>query len=435
MNPISIILPKSAVIGPVEEQFEKILVENLFEMPIVIDLSEVVFIEIATMVYLAQFISQRTKKTLQTKFILPKSDEVMTTLHTWRFFEILEELTDKSIADFLVSETERFRKLKIEIEGKTYYKDINNDYFEKYYSDKGIQSLVKKGFFSLICIPFKTAKEKRYALKSQRLQWTSDTLISDVLERNLLKNIEVGNLFASTIIYECLTNAARHPKSNNLVIGSFFDFKKRSKKEEKSYHFTVVLWDNGKSIISTLKDSINEGENIRSNESFSLAERNGLTLSLKLKRLFDSNSINSYLFYDFIPTKDTTEEDILVSSFLPGISRDPSRKHKLLENADGTIEPEEIGDEELKEKYGPGLGLTNLLDAAVNQLRGEIAVRTKEFFLNIKSAGKNVIDECKMISKKPVDSIYQAKLAKHPNPNYEFVGNMITIRIPLKYSA
>ncbi len=352
----------------------------------------------------------------------------MATLHTWRFFEVVEELTQKHISNFIYGEFKKFGELTLEIEGKTYYKDINNDYFDKYYSDKGIQQLIKKGFFSLVCLPFKTEKEKRLALKSQRLQWRTDRLISDVLERNLLHKTELGNLLANTIIYECLTNAVRHPNSRDLVIGSFFDSKKVIEdKKIQEFHFTIVIWENGMSIIDTLKKAIIDGENIRSHESLVRAENSKLTSWFKLKRDYDSTSQSNYFYYDFIPDKKTPDDEILVASFFPGISRDPERKQSLSDK-------DNILQDEFEEAYGPGLGLTFLLDAVVNKLNGRLSVRTNEYFLNIKRGNKDVQKEFSNIkNEKNVDSIYQAKLTKRNNNENSFVGNMITIRIPLKY--
>ena len=434
MSWVPIKLEGPAVIGAVEQQFNANLPDGLFQSPIVVDMSDVSFIEIATMVYLCQFIHKRIKNGLRTKLVLPGSTDVLMTLHTWRFFEVVEELTRKPITDFVDGDAARFKNIKVEIGGKAFYKDISTDYFDKFYADKGIQNLVRKGFFSLVFIPFETGKEKRFALRSQRLQWTSDQLISAVLERNLLQDVEVGSLFANTIIYECLTNAARHPRSDSLIIGSFFDFKRRSKQDKKNYHFTIVLWDNGRSIVDTLRDAIKEGGDIRSTPSFLLAQKSGLTSSFIMNRKFASNSTSNFLNYDYVPTAETADEDLLVSSFFPGISRDPSRKHRLFENRDGTVEPREPGDDQLEEKYGPGLGLTFLLDAAVKRLGGEIAIRTKSLIVNIKAAPKGLLGHYRNMGIKDVDSIYKVKIAEHTGPDNEFVGNMITIRIPLKFT-
>lgn len=433
-----------AVIGGLEIDFENYFKTNSFSSPLFIDLSSISYIEIASMVYLAQLIQKREcdERKLQTKIILPESDNVMVTLHTWRFFEIIEELTQKHISNFIEGEFEKFRELKLEIEDKTYYKDINNDYFDKYYTDIGIQRLIKKGFFSLVCIPFKTEKEKRLAVKSQRLQWRTDRLISDVLERNLLHQIELGNLLANTIIYECLTNAARHPKSKDLVIGSFFQSKKIIEeygKKIQEIDFTIVLWENGMSIIDTLKEAILVGENIRSQESFELAKNSGLTSWFKLKKEYSSISPNTSLYYDFIPDKETVsknivDDEVLVASFFPGISRDPQRKQPMFEK-DGSIqESENFVPDEIEESYGPGLGLTFLLDAVVGRLDGTLSVRTNEYFLNIKKGNRIVRNEFNKIKTKNVDSVYQAKLIKSNINENAFVGNMITIRIPLKYA-
>lgn len=432
MLPTRIEISPSAVIGEVEKDFFPYYNATSYENSWLIDLQNVAFIEIASMVYIAQLIYKRKIADRETKIVLPESAMVMVILHTWRFFGIIEELTGSPITHYIYDDSNEIGPVKIEIEGKTYYKDINCDYFDKYYTEEGIQRLVKKGFFSLVCLPFKTEKEKRYALKSQRLHWKKETLIADVLERNLLHQVEVGNLLANTLIYECLTNAARHPKSDKLVIGSFFDFKKASQKDVKEFHFTIVIWDNGDSIINTLKHTLQSNENIRSKESFELAINSGLTSWYKLKRAFPTKSVNENLFYDFIPNKETVDEEILVASLLPGITRDPERKQPLFIKDESIGEDERTVLEEAIEIYGPGLGLTFLIDSVVGRLNGTLSIRTNEYFMNVKRANRNVLSEYKKLNGKPVESCYQAKLIKNSINASDFIGNMITIRIPIK---
>ncbi|MBI4650992.1 hypothetical protein HY745_06870 [Candidatus Desantisbacteria bacterium] len=428
MKPIKIKISSSAVVGNIESNFADYFSENKFNQSWQIDLSTVDFIEIASMVYLAQLIYRRYKQNIETKIILPISSSVLIILHTWRFFEIIEDLTNIKILNFIDGEFEKFSEVKIEIGGKTFHKDINKDYFEKYYSDKSINELIKKGFFSLICLPFKTMEEKEFALKNQRIQWNADKLISDVLEKNLLLNVEVGNILANTIIYECLTNAAHHPQSDYLVIGSFFDLKKTSKKENVIYYFTIVIWDNGNSIIKTLKDSIDNGKNIRAEKSFLLAKTHSLTSWIKLTRNYISTSNNNFLYYDFIPDKKTDKDEIFVSSFFPGISRDPNREQNLSFENNST-------NKEAIEKHDPGLGLTYLLNAVIEKLNGNLSVRTNEYFLNIKKGNKNIISEFESLKSKSV--AYKAdlelkRLKGLENLNYSQAIDLLQIKEKIK---
>jgi hypothetical protein len=118
----------------------------------------------------------------------------------------------------------RFPPLKFEIEGKLFYLDINRDYFDNFYREDQVKKLIRKGFFSLMCEPFNMSNQKYLALKKQTRTWSSEKLITDVLQQNLLEQVAIGNLLPNTIIFECLTNAANHPSSNHFVIGSFYDF-------------------------------------------------------------------------------------------------------------------------------------------------------------------------------------------------------------------
>ena len=77
-----------------------------------------------------------------------------------RFFEIIEELTGKNIFHFIEGNQNKFPPVKFNIEDKTFYLNINKDYFDKHYKEEQLKNLVKKGFFSLICEPFKEEKQK-----------------------------------------------------------------------------------------------------------------------------------------------------------------------------------------------------------------------------------------------------------------------------------
>ncbi len=125
----------------------------------------------------------------------------------------------------------------------------------------------------------------------------------------------------------------------------------------------------------------------------------------------------------------TSDEEILLASFFPGVSRDLNRQIDLFN------------------QNMPGIGLSYLINTIVNILGGEIAVRTSYYFINIGEADKgdkikyidqhfsNVKDKPKQKDIFPNEFYYAAKIKKLSNKMPKFLGNMITVRIPIKYKS
>jgi hypothetical protein len=431
-------LSEYAYVGRIEKEFQEFLDNKNYNHPCVIDLSDVKYIQITSLVYLAQLIYKRDLINLKTLIRLPIEDDVKIFMFTWRFFEIIEELTGKNIFHFIEGNQNKFPPVKFQIEDKTFYLNINKDYFDKHYKEEQLKNLVKKGFFSLICEPFKEEKHKYLALKKQRRNWTTEKLITDVLQKNLLEDVSIGSLLANTIIFECLTNAANHPESDHLIIGSFYDYTNEEKihrgDKDKKLYFTIVLWDNGDSIIKTLSESIKQGNNIRADDSFEVAQKSGLKSWFRvIRKNFVSNKDN-FLFYDYLPSNDSDSDEVLLSSFLPGISRKPVNKKD--------ISPTE-SDENIDASSGTGLGLTLLLKAVIKDLGGTIHLRTDDYLLEItraREAHNPAYNDVAFFNnlpenqKKKVDFYCKSELRQYKNSSGPFKGNMITIKIPLSYS-
>jgi hypothetical protein len=431
-------LSEYAYIGRTEKLFHEFYQENDFNKPILVDFMDVSYIQITTLVYLAQFIYKREKNGYKTSLRLPLSDEVKIFMFTWRFFEIVEELTGKNIFHFIEGARNRFPIIKHNVGDKEFYLDMNKDYFDKYYKEEQLKYLVKKGFFSLVCEPFKDEKQKYLVLKNQRRTWSTEKLITDVLQKNLLDNKEIGSMLSNTIIFECLTNAANHPESDHLVIGSFCDYTRKEEKPKEgnndskgtSVFFTIVIWDDGHSIIKTLSDAISLDKNIRATDSFEVAKKSGLKPWFRIIRSNYKSTINrESLFYDYLPTKASEEDELLLSSFMPGISRKPIEKQESINN-----------EESLNTTSGTGLGLTHLLKAVIKDLGGSIHLRTNNYLLEIENARKgggiqyNDMLFYKKINeedKKAVDFYCKSALKRYNTKGNSFIGNMITIKIPL----
>ena len=430
-------LSEYAYVGRVEKEYQQFLQDKDYTHSFIVDLSEVTYIQITTLVYLAQLVYKRDLSNLKTYLRLPTKDDVRIFMFTWRFFEIIEELTGKNIFHFIEGNQNKFPPAKFQVEDKTFYLNINKDYFDKHYKEEQLKNLVKKGFFSLICEPFKEEKQKYLALKKHRRNWTTEKLITDVLQKNLLEDVAIGSLLANTIIFECLTNAANHPESDHLVIGSFYDYTNEDSihkgDSDKKLYFTIVLWDDGDSIVQTLSESINQGNNIRSVDSFEVAKKSGLKSWFRVVRKNFSSTKGESLFYDYLPTKNSESDEVLLSSFLPGISRKPVNKKE------GKTNPIE---ENVDSSSGTGLGLTLLLKAVIKDLGGSIHVRTDDYLLEItraRTAGSIEYNDMFFFKNLPVTEKWEvdfhckSELRQYKNSGGTFKGNMITIKIPLGY--
>jgi hypothetical protein len=230
------------------------------------------------------------------------------------------------------------------------------------------------------------------------------------------------------VISETISNAIIHSNASKFFTGSFFNFSDKQSKDE-TFYFTINFWDNGSSIIDTLKEPLKEKKNIKSivsEEHFHSVTKNTNQIEFLIK-------MNDHYIEGLFTTKselrpDLDEEYILLAAFFPGVSREPDREPDLFN------------------PYHAGIGLSYLTNTVMNKLEGEISVRTKNYFLNIKCLSGYDMDRYirdfkkingKKIKRKDFFSVnstyYRAKFTKFDDGIIpEFIGNMITIRIPLK---
>lgn len=463
---------KQATVRNISKEIHDFFSNNDYSQEILLDLSEVRFVQTpGALVYLAQFIYARHHRKQKTTIRLPISEKVMTILFTWRFFEVVEDLTGLDIFRFIEGKRTQFPLQKVSIGDKSFYLNINRDYFDKYYRQDQIRDLVKKGFFSLVCEPFNNESQKSWVLKKQCRTWSTEKLVTEVLQQNLLEDVRIGDRLSNTIIFESLTNAANHPHSDHFVIGAFYDFateecphckndvvikadgicpscyRHRDLAEGefsgKYDYFTIVMWDDGDSIVKTLSDSIEAGIIIRASESFEMAKTSGYRSWVRLiKNDYTNVSSKEFLYYDYLPDKSSCKDEILTSSFLPGVSRLPIPKnHHGDKSADDSLPHDIEKIDNVSTFSGTGMGLTYLMKSVVKDLNGSIHVRTDDYLLELNRARKaggiqyNDMFYFKQLPEKDVkevDYYCKAELNFYKPNDDKFMGNMISIKIPLK---
>lgn len=116
-----------------------------------------------------------------------------------------------------------------------------------------------------------------------------------------------------------------------------------------------------------------------------------------------------------IPGRESSDEDLLISTLFPGVTCD-------VEDREGNSR---IGWEDRPEMAVPGHGLFFLVDAAVSVFGGSVAFRTGNLFMNV-SAPSNQ-DRIQSESQNSTPG-YKIKIIKRKT---NFLGNMVTVRLPL----
>jgi hypothetical protein len=297
---------------------------------------------------------------------------------------------------------------------------LAGDFFDRYVNnDEGLEELIKKDFFSIMSIPFVDDNDKANAIDGQYGKWNSN-IVKSILKRHLSgydNNNE--NLIPNRIIYECLTNAARHANSRKLITGSFFD--------KKSDRLTITYWDNDRTIVETLRATLDEKKYVRSKKTASESDFNSIHFTFDAKFEGVNDATNGYFHSENDPIPESSDAVLLLSSFYPGISRDPDGILKFQGNPNLSSEN--------KLPKGPGMGLTTLLNAAIDLLGGSIAIRTGPYFANIRKHKKNELASLPEISEKfRHQSFYKIKVKEYEPSFPAFEGNMITVRLPLRKS-
>lgn len=440
---------ENGLVDKVEEQIISHLQKFSADEPLLLDMSFIGFIRVEAMVYLLSFIASRKSKNLETKIKYYCNESIRTFLHTSRFFEAIRDVANIDIYDLVVDLPEYFDKtyLAVDTFSRHRYEVTQEGYNRKLTEKERIDNLKDKGFYPLVSLPFANDTEKSFTLKEEPKNWTEGKPLVSIIQKNLPDKAVIGDKISKHIIYESITNSIRHPNSDKLVISCI------SPNNEKNY-YTLVIWDNGESIIKTLKEELIKGNAIKT-EDESSDDPHSCYCKVKEKPSGRPKADNfDYYFSSEVPTLQNNQEGreylkeewfVLLASFFPGITRDPKGIDYNESKALGTEQKPAL----------TGRGLTYLVNAAVRNFGGEVRVRTSNYFINIKKAEKDYKtlpdlffkkfkDEYFVIDMKDkydsegitptdkiiINSLFKAKVQELPQKEGNFFGNMITIQIP-----
>lgn len=383
---------KNGTAGPLDNDLSKFLGSlQDREVPIGINLSQIKFLEPASMIFILAIFNELKRNNRPTTIQFPTNFAVRRIMGTWKFLETLKIIGHSTVqtasADF-ISRSDRRDDLEAELE-KSYLpiKFICGINGHDRPSNEHVDGELERFNETLM------------------MAWLQSHLVCpEGMDRLEWRNF-VRDTFPSRIVFEAVMNSVRHPNATRILTTSHIQW---NPNKPDSGWFTCVWWDDGKGIVKTLSEAIEAGRPIISSAP-ALPERQ---CSIMYKNAKGGQPRYLYLTTNYIPNNDSTDEEILFSSMCSRITRDPKgigHRTKL----SGDIPK----DSPLRQ---PGMGLYILVDCAVNIFGGSISFRTGNLFMNV-GRGKK---------KGPRKGDYAVSISC-PSDTFQFPGNMLIVRLPI----
>ena len=233
-----------------------------------------------------------------------------------------------------------------------------------------------------------------------------------------LKLGEDSSYVPGRIVFEAVLNAIRHPEANLLQTSSSYrsNFFGRSRPEDTPDKgtFTIHFWDDGVGIGKTLLRAISKGIEVKNQVDDDL-HRNFL-VAISEDDKFGKPSTKEYALYNSRMEINSISDEYLalLATLFPGVTSSPfDSTHKV---------SEEVLEQD--ERYGGrGMGLHVLVNAVTEVLGGSVAIRSGKYFLNVRTLNAP--------EKREYDANHRVRIHCRNDLLPEFLGNLITIRLPV----
>jgi hypothetical protein len=386
---------------------------------LLLDMKDINWIEVQSIIFLIAYIDKKQSKNEKIKIELPRDIKIRNFIRFFRLPSVLSSLTGKKFQDLVTTESLQYFGENIKLRG-----DYRNFQLKKYLNyDSFAEAIAENDIRTYSELyQFKTDTDKSYSYEKLLAAWNCAAMKAFLKKYLESQESNKERLVPNRIISECITNSQRHSKADKLMVSFIVKKELATGGNNSNNVLHISFWDNGDSIIKTLKDAINKGKPIIDADILNDSKINTVQSSYYIK--YENDTFDKAIIDSDINLTEIIDDDglILLSSFFPGISEDPKGLHQFTVNDDFKEE-----DTPLKK---PGMGLTILLNAAIDLLGGEISVRAENCFLNIKKPGNNAIKKYETQLTKH-NKYYEVRIKKY-DENVPFNGNMLTIRLPLK---
>lgn len=352
---------------------------------LLVDLSEATFIEVAALTAVLSTLISRCNDRRHTQFRLPKSKKVRDFLRTWEFSKAVIQATGTPFYQFVHEEDQAYFGENADVTENKYAGIV-------LFGGQKFERLLSTRFFGFTVFRRKAERFRAKLAVDVASRWKQD-IITTVLE-NVLDGS--GDIFASRIVFEALLNSVRHPDAKTIVLASHCDG------YSKANTVTLCVWDDGSTIAQTLRTTLDARNPVSTSNGHDTFNLKYEVKSAAGKEIYTSG---------FVPTAEHTDEMLLFSSLLPGIS---SALQPGTPVGAPSPDPDVYKNPQLSK---PGMGLFLLLNAAVEIFGGSVAIRSGSVFLNAKR------------HRNPSKADYAIKVA---DDLPSFPGNLLTIRLPRK---
>lgn len=374
--------------------------------PLAIDMSGVNFMHVECFPPLIAEIAARQSEGLLTTIRLPRSAAVRQSFRTWDLARILRLVTGTPFIEFVDRRDHRFfHGLGGDLSTREYGLETHQLHGERISLPPSARRTMplKHWRVSDFFVEGDPLRFQRAVLDETQL-WREDAGMRAVLEYHL------GEFYGHVwthIIHEALSNAFRHGSATSVVAAVKADWTDRTQKDA---HFTLSFWDDGKPMYETLRAGLAADGIVA--PAFAMSEELGYHVKHTARgvaRAFDRTSRD-------LPTVDSPDEEFFVAALYPGVTSDPEgRLH---------VPHPDVGSSESLAALA-GMGLANLVNAAVDVLKGSVAFRSGSYFMNVKAAA---LPRGHGQSKEKRAGQYAVKTEYRWSSH----GNIVTVRLPLR---
>jgi hypothetical protein len=390
--------------------------------PLLLDFAATKYIDISVLFILISLFKRRhERKGLETFIGLSKDKKVRDFLRLWRFPQAFADATGVQLKDILVNDDREYVGEK-----QTTYNGFGSGLNALIYDRDWVKSRGKRNFFeftSYLLVPqqhslFTPSKNAIPRLESER--WNNN-LVKEVLTTHLFKRKNSDDV-ARVVIYESISNAVRHPRADIIQTTALFQSARHLpssnvKGAPAAGHLRIFVWDDGQAILETLEPLVRERKSIRAVRLAYPYQYDAIYL--EINKFGEKTFIDSIVEQDVDPHTNASEEEILLASLHPGITRTIDQK---VDEVDPFEDPAKA--KSLEWVNQQGMGLYALTKTALDSYQGRIQIRSGQHRLVMEIA-RDKIRRAKAVR-------YDCRITRYPDRFPKFKGNLLTIELPIR---
>ena len=348
-----------------------------------VDLLEAVEFDVVALVLLLSAVANRQSAGKETRFRLPRDPLARHILRLWRFPRAVTAVTHVPFRMLVESADlryfgEKWPRLKVRGEATSARASV-------------LAYLVGQQFFGLSVHRIDSEQSLAHMIDSETSRWRNYALVK------LLDKVLSGQAIdvARVVLQELLANVVEHPQPSLAVIASQLDIVPHLD-EDVPAALTISVWDDGQSIVETLRTCLREGKRIR-------IDRSDTTDSFTVEAQSWSPRFATYPS-TWTPSQTAQDSELLLSSLFPGITRkaEGQTESALQEAANAPIDF--------------GFGLFTVYRTVLSQFDGSVEARCEQVILKLNSLSAGRQYHVKVISDKGLPWL---------------PGTVVTVRLPV----